>query len=305
MEHGNRHHDGVAEVKRGAGVARFLAVLVLVSGLGYGGATLTGALGSSTAAADRPTESVSGPGSGSVSQPSSQPAAVPPAQEVLPAAKPLTPRPVVLEPGDKGPEVRALQARLRQLAWYAGDVTDTYGPRTAAAVKGFQLKRGFPAPGYVDRRTMARLTSMTHTPTKAELENKLTPMGNVPGKLDARCLTGRVLCIDKTSRTLRWVVDGKVQKTVDVRFGASYTPTREGVFHVYWKDADHVSKLFGSAMPFAMFFSRGQAVHYSSDFAARGYSGASHGCVNVRDYAGVKWLFEHVQVGDKVVIYWS
>jgi lipoprotein-anchoring transpeptidase ErfK/SrfK len=130
-------------------------------------------------------------------------------------------------------------------------------------------------------------------------------MGNVPGPLDARCLTGRALCVDKSSRTLRWVVDGQVLRTVDVRFGASYTPTREGLFHVGWKSRDHVSKLYHSSMPFAMFFSGGQAVHYSSDFAARGYAGASHGCVNVRDYEGVKWLFDHVQVGDKVVIYWS
>jgi lipoprotein-anchoring transpeptidase ErfK/SrfK len=54
-----------------------------------------------------------------------------------------------------------------------------------------------------------------------------------------------------------------------------------------------------------MFFSGGQAVHYSSDFAARGYAGASHGCVNVRDYAGIQWLFDQVNIGDKVVIYWS
>jgi hypothetical protein len=230
---------------------------------------------------------------------------VPAGQQVLPATAPLAPRPVLLQPGDDGPQVRALQARLRQLAWYAGDVTDHYGPKTKAAVKGFQDKRGLKATGTVDRRTMRRLKALTHRPTTAELKNQVTPMGNVPGPLDQRCLTGRALCIDKSSRTLRWVVDGHVRRIVDVRFGASYTPTREGLFHVYWKDADHVSKLFGSAMPFAMFFSSGQAVHYSSDFAARGYSGASHGCVNVRDHAGVKWLFEHVQVGDKVVIYWS
>ena len=48
-------------------------------------------------------------------------------------------------------------------------------------------------------------------------------------------------------------------------------------------------------MPFAMFFSGGQAVHYSSDFAARGYAGATHGCVNVRDLAGIRWLFDQVQ----------
>jgi lipoprotein-anchoring transpeptidase ErfK/SrfK len=114
-----------------------------------------------------------------------------------------------------------------------------------------------------------------------------------------------VLCVDKTSRTLRWVVDGDVVKTVDVRFGSEYTPTREGVFSVYRKSRDHVSSLYDTAMPFAMFFSGGQAVHYSADFASVGYGGASHGCVNVRDYDAVAWLFDQVQVGDKVVVYWS
>jgi lipoprotein-anchoring transpeptidase ErfK/SrfK len=284
---------------RGAGVARFLVVVVAFSGLGYGVAAATGAVGTKHAETGGRPAAVSSPSE------SSQPAGVPATQEVLPATAPLTKRPALLEPGDTGSDVRKLQARLRQIAWFAGDVTDSYGPRTTAAVKGFQAKRGLPKLGYVDRATMKRLKAMTHEPTTAELENRLTPMGNVPGKLDPRCQTGRVLCIDKSSRTLRWVVDGEVLRTVDVRFGASYTPTREGLFHVYWKDATHVSKLFGSAMPFAMFFSNGQAVHYSSDFAARGYSGASHGCVNVRDYEGVKWLFEHVRVGDSVVIYWS
>jgi lipoprotein-anchoring transpeptidase ErfK/SrfK len=201
--------------------------------------------------------------------------------------------------------VCALQARLRQIGWFSGDVTDHYGPRTTTAVRGFQAKRGIPVTGYVDRRTQRRLDAMTHPPTTAELTNQITPMGNVPGRLDSRCRTGRVLCIDKTSRTLRFLVDGVVRRTVDVRFGASYSPTREGVFHVYWKDIDHVSHLYGSAMPYSMFFSRGQAVHYSSDFAARGYAGASHGCVNVRDLAGIRWLFGHVRVGDRVVIYRS
>ncbi len=66
-----------------------------------------------------------------------------------------------------------------------------------------------------------------------------------------------------------------------------------------------MSKLYGSAMPFAMFFSGGQAVHYSSDFAAVGYNGASHGCVNIRDYDGIQWLYSQVRIGDRVVVYWS
>jgi peptidoglycan hydrolase-like protein with peptidoglycan-binding domain len=212
----------------------------------------------------------------------------------------MEPGPALLEKGDAGAEVRDLQARLAQLYWFSGRATGTYDATTVAAVRGFQAKREIPVTGKVDQRTLDRLHDMTTEPTRDAMG-----LHNVPGPLDPRCRTGRVICIDKTSQTLRWVVDGKVLRTVDVRFGASYTPTREGVFHVYLKDADHVSQLYGSAMPYSMFFSRGQAVHYSSDFAARGYAGASHGCVNVRDYDAVAWLYGQVQVGDEVVVYWS
>jgi peptidoglycan hydrolase-like protein with peptidoglycan-binding domain len=206
-------------------------------------------------------------------------------------------------PGDSGAEVRSVQARLKQLAWYFGDVTGTYDDATVTAVKGFQARRVLPVTGSVDQRTLDRLTAMTTDPTQDELHN-VQPS---PGKLDARCLTGRVLCIDKTSRTLRWVVDGHVRQQLDARFGSTLndTPTREGLFHVYLMDSDHVSQLYGSSMPYAMFFSGGQAVHYSSDFAAVGYDGASHGCVNIRDQNGIRWLFSQVHVGDSVVVYWS
>ncbi len=218
-------------------------------------------------------------------------------------APPLQGGPVLIGAGDEGDDVRALQARLRQISWFNTDVTGYYGDVTTAAVRGFQAKREIAVTGAVDRETMDRLLAMTHEPTADELANRIGH--NVPGSLDARCLTGRVLCIDKTSRTLRWVVDGTVLRTIDVRFGAEYTPTREGAFTVKFKNRDHVSSLYGSAMPFSMFFSGGQAVHYSSDFAAQGYAGASHGCVNVRDYAALESLFDEVQVGDPVVVYRS
>ena len=213
------------------------------------------------------------------------------------------PGPAILEAGDDGDQVRDAQARLKQIAWIYGDVTGSYDAGTVAAVKGFQAKRQIPVTGEIDRRTLDRLHAMTVTPSHEELFN-IEPQ---PGQLDPRCRTGRVLCIDKTSRTLRWVIDGKVQLTLDARFGSTIndTPTREGLFHVYLMDADHVSKLYGSAMPYSMFFSGGQAVHYSSDFATVGYYGASHGCVNIRDYDGIQWLFSQVRVGDAVVVYWS
>ncbi len=213
--------------------------------------------------------------------------------------------PALLEGGDRGAEVRVLQARLRQVDWFAGDVSDVYGPRTTAAVRGFQAKRRIPLTGDVDRRTLDLLTAMTSAPSADELANRRPEPATTGSVLDARCTTGRALCIDKTTTSLRWVVDGQVRSRLDVRFGSEYTPTREGLFSVYWKDRDHVSSLFGSAMPLSMFFSKGQAVHFSSDFAARGYAGASHGCVNVRDYAGLAALFDEVRTGDKLVVYRS
>ena len=217
-----------------------------------------------------------------------------------PASTP-EPGPRLLGPGDEGDRVRDLQARLKQIYWFSADVTGVYGDLTTQAVRGFQAKREIAVTGEVDQRTLDRLDAMTTQPTDGELHNR----ANQPGALDARCRTGRVLCVDKTSSTLRWVVDGQVLQTLDVRFGASTTPTREGLFHVYLKDADHVSHLYGSSMPLSMFFSGGQAVHYSSDFATVGYAGASHGCVNVRDYDGLTRLFDQVRVGDAVVVYWS
>ncbi|MGW1727218.1 L,D-transpeptidase family protein [Streptomyces sp. NPDC002306] len=217
--------------------------------------------------------------------------------ESTPSAAPA----VLWSAGDTGRDVRELQARLRQVAWLFDGPTGTYDDLTEEAVKGFQGKRGLPRTGETDSVTWQRLRAMTHEPGRWELYL----MGGQPAAApDPRCLTGRVLCVSKSSRTLRWMIDGRTVSTVAVRFGSQYTPTREGVFHVYWKSRHHVSTLYDSPMPYAMFFSGGQAVHYSYDFAARGYAGASHGCVNVRDEAAIAELFARVRNGDKVVVSW-
>ncbi|MEZ5086395.1 MAG: L,D-transpeptidase family protein [Tessaracoccus sp.] len=142
-------------------------------------------------------------------------------------------------------------------------------------------------------------TDGTNTVTSSNFTVTRTAQTN----LDSRCMTGRAMCISKKDKKLRWVVNGDVKLTLDARFGAARTPTRNGAFSVGWKSRNHVSSLFGSAMPFSMFFSGGQAVHYSEDFARRGYAGASAGCVNIRDYNRLEWLYGQVKVGDKVIVY--
>ncbi len=238
--------------------------------------------------------------------PSSSPAASRTPQDdrpSSPSAAPSTRRPprVLWSPGDSGRDIRELQARLRQVAWIFHGPTGTYDELTTKAVRGFQGKRGLPRTGVTDSVTWQRLLAMTREPGTWELYL----MGGQPAdKPDPRCMSGRVLCISKSSRTLRWMIDGRTVSTMPVRFGSEYTPTREGVFRVYWKSRHHVSTLYDSPMPYAMFFSGGQAVHFSADFAARGYAGSSHGCVNVRDEAAIARLYGQVRDGDKVVVHW-
>lgn len=214
--------------------------------------------------------------------------------------------PAIMKKGQTSDKIKQLQARLTQLDWYAEKVTGYYGSVTSQAVQGFQHKRGLEATGQVDQKTWDALTGMSKKPTKSELSgSEESSSSGSTANLDKRCLTGRAICINKSTSQLTWVVDGKPQRHFDVRFGADTTPTREGAFSLGWKAADWTSTLYHSEMPYSMFFSGGQAVHYSSDFAARGYAGASHGCVNVRDLAGIKSVFSQAQVGDKVIVYRS
>ncbi|MEU4092747.1 peptidoglycan-binding protein [Streptomyces sp. NPDC026673] len=253
----------------------------------------------------RPSPTLSGPAPSAT--PGTSPGTGSPSPTASPSAtkKPKAdraPRPiVVIAQGSNGGRVRELQARLKQLGFFGRNPTGYYGSVTTSAVRAFQSRHKLPASGTVTDTTWAKLRSLTREPTRDAM---YPPTGNPVAKLDPRCRTGRVLCISKTSRTLAWVVDGRVLSAMDVRFGSQYTPTREGTFSVFAKSRHHVSTIYHTPMPYAMFFSGGQAVHYSSDFAARGYAGASHGCVNVRDLGRISALFDQVRVGDKVVVYW-
>ncbi|WP_179659745.1 L,D-transpeptidase family protein [Nocardioides panzhihuensis] len=285
-------------VKRGM-IAGALAVLL---------ATAFTACAAEPAAAPETTASPAAVSSNSSSaSPSTSPSATPtptPSAKPKPEPKPSpTSGPRLLGQTDSGDDVRELQARLKQIGWFNAGVTGYYGTVTAEAVSGFQCKRGIAVTGFVDQTTLDRLHAMTREPTEAELIDAPPPVPT--GKLDPRCLTGRVMCIDKSTSMLRWVVGGTVQLSVEVRFGSQELPTREGRFSVFAKSRDHVSSIYKTPMPFAMFFSGGQAVHYSPDFAANGYNGASHGCVNVRDHGAITSLYDQVGIGDGVVIYWS
>lgn len=206
----------------------------------------------------------------------------------------------LLQEGSEGEQVREAQARLQELGVFARNPSGYYGTMTSASVRALQKKEGLAQTGTMTAPTWSALREQTKAPTKEQLN----PQTSYPiGDPDKRCRTGRVLCVSKESRTLAWMVDGEIKAAMDVRFGSEYTPTREGTFKVDFKSRNHHSTLYDSPMPYAMFFSGGQAVHYSADFAAAGYTGASHGCVNVREKEKIAKVFSEVEVGDKVIVY--
>ncbi|WP_107048580.1 L,D-transpeptidase family protein [Streptomyces sp. NRRL S-87] len=286
------------KVFRAALVAAVAAAVV--TGCGPQDSGAAGASGGSAGASSSPSQDDKGGATPSASESASPSGSASDSASPSASASASADKPLMAE-GTENDQVRELQARLRQLDYFKRSPTGFYGSMTATAVKGFQTKRQLTATGSVDQKTWDKLLGMTHEPTADELT---PPTTNELDKPDARCLTGRVMCISKESRTLAWMIDGKVQMAFDVRFGSENTPTREGLFNVEWKAKEWTSTLFHTPMPYAMFFSRGQAVHYSADFAARGYAGASHGCVNVRDKVKLSQLFDAVKVGDKVVVYW-
>lgn len=150
-----------------------------------------------------------------------------------------------------------------------------------------------------ERPTLKPTPKPKPTPTKAVTQSS--------AKLDPRCLTGaRVMCADKSKGVLYYVKNGEVVRTFAARFGRTGYATVEGQFSVTRKVKDEVSRQYNDApMPYSMYFYGGQAVHYSGDFAANTNPQGSHGCINVKDRAGIAAVYGEVQVGDKVVIFRS
>ncbi|MFM9135301.1 MAG: L,D-transpeptidase family protein [bacterium] len=196
---------------------------------------------------------------------------------------------------DKGEYVRKTQRRLIWLGYdidWREQLEGVYGDSTKEAVRQLQNKFYLPETGVVNKETWKTLDKV----------------GSDVGELPKTCLSeAKTLCIDKTSKLLRYVRDKKVVLTLDVRFGVPGLETPNGTFRVWYKWRDATSGLSNprAPMPFALFFAGDIAVHYSPPFDANGYypGGGSHGCVNVRDRNGMEWLFDQFPENGLVHVY--
>lgn len=195
----------------------------------------------------------------------------------------------ILALGDTGPAVQAIQVRLNVAGIKVAE-TGIFDKATAAAVRHLQWKYLLDEDGKVDRGTYRRLVSIT----KGRF---LLP------KTCRNPKTKLIICIDLKQRVLRYIKRGKVAWTIDIRSGMASTPTRRGNWRVFHKQTYLISTLYGSPMPYSMFFSGGQALHYSMYFDAVGYNGASHGCVNIGSMSQARWLYRHTPMGTAVRVY--
>lgn len=211
-------------------------------------------------------------------------AAPPPAPPYLDVVDGLT----KIKPGQSGPSVVRVQRYLNGVGIPAPS-TGVFDRATEKAVLHFQDKFQMAPYGRVNQATAIRLQDVYGT-----------------GRLPNACRTTvRIVCVDKTQKTARLMVKGTEKLATDVRFGSEATPTRHGRFRVFYKDKYLISGITGTPMPYSLFFSGGQALHFSAYFQRDGYNGASHGCVNIRDRTAARYLFRHVPVGTPVYIYTS
>ncbi|HPE13727.1 MAG: L,D-transpeptidase [Actinobacteria bacterium] len=189
--------------------------------------------------------------------------------------------------GMQGRSVLRVQMQLNGIGKPA-PMTGVFDKPTVKAYKSFQDKFGYWPTGTVSQKQSLLLK---------KLYGK--------GKLPQACMSGKVLCIDKTQSVLRMMVNGKQKLVTDVRFGSEQTPTRNGKHRVHSKIRYLISDLAGTPMPYSVFFSGGQAVHFSPGFRRDGYNGASLGCVNVRVYKDARTIYQNTPVGGLVYVYRS
>ncbi|OIV39239.1 hypothetical protein BIV57_01760 [Mangrovactinospora gilvigrisea] len=112
---------------------------------------------------------------------------------------------------------------------------------------------------------------------------------------------GRIACVDLGAQRM-WVQNGSklVYGPVPIRSGRAAFPTRDGLFHVYWRDRHHWSTIYHVSMPYSQFFSGGQAFHAVA--MPLSTPPGSHGCVNMT-FSGARGLWNVLHLKDPVYVW--
>lgn len=256
----------------------------------------TAPVAASTALPDDNTVSTAKPDASiaSPTKPEARPAKV--AKRVTPAKRSTTEVTIamvasgkaVLQRGDEGKAVAEVQRKLTAVGIIT-PVTGSFDSTTARNVARFNEKfRGF---SFNENQDVTKSSWL-----KLRKESKT--------KIPRACRTKKAaLCVSKQQKVVRYYKKGRLVAALDARFGAAGYRTREGNFKIFRKVKNDYSSLYQTPMPWSMYFSGGQAIHYSFYFPKDGYNGGSHGCVNIRDKKGIIKLWKQVKIGTFTKVY--
>ncbi len=201
----------------------------------------------------------------------------------------------------KGACATLLQTDLKELGYLEGKVQPRFGVAAMNALLRYQRSREVRPDGNAGPQTWYALASAR-------------PARSTDLPRECAEIPGVVLCVDQAHSTLKFVRDGVVEKTIDVRLGGWTSdaktkkwrvfPTAPGLWRVYNKHRNPSSPTYGEGvMPYSVMFDPNMYVHYSADFAKHGHARSSHGCVNVASKADAKWVFDNTPIEARVWVY--
>ena len=208
-----------------------------------------------------------------------------------PTAPPSHKRVTLLELGDHGRAVAALQTQLIRLGYWLGTADGSFGMTTQQAVYALQKAAGLTRDGVYGPKTAAALKK-----------------GVLPR---VRSASGHVIEVNLTSDLLMIVNGGKIAAVLNTSTGGGYTYTSDGVtavahtptgqFRIFRSvDGMDISPLGELWRP--RYFYGGYAIHGSNSVPP--YP-ASHGCVRLSDPA-IDWIWAAGQApfGTEVMVYY-
>lgn len=131
----------------------------------------------------------------------------------------------------------------------------------------------------------------TATAALAAAPGSSAPVAGTPCTASARA------CVEIETHTA-WLIDNGqvVRGPLPVTDGAPGDETPLGTFQVEWKNIDHVSREYGSPMPYAVFFAPGGIAFHQGDLGT-----SSAGCLRL-ERADAAAFFDFLQVEDEVQV---
>jgi hypothetical protein len=208
---------------------------------------------------------------------------------VLEGGEPTPVPPNVLDRGDEGPAVAAMQRALNGARYVAGPADGVFGTKTRSAVVAFEKAHGLERDGVVRPDEWVRV--MRELPPRP-------PLGRPDG----------YVYVDLDRQILFDVRDGDVVRVLPVSSGGGYAYTGldgaghvaitpKGRFEVYRKVAGEDRSYLGT-LYYPSYFTNGYAIHGSASVPAEP---ASHGCVRVPLWMARK-LYRRMGIGTPVIV---